>query len=752
MHQDAHEFFNYLLNKIVEEIEEERKHQQNNTASAEDLSKSVATIESAAASTSTNSNGGFIRSATLVQKLFEGTLTSETRCLTCETVSSRDESFIDLSIDIEQNSSVTACLRQFSASEMLCHKNKFFCDSCCDLQEAEKRMKIKKLPNILALHLKRFKFQEDLQKYIKLAYRVAFPFQLRLFNTVDDAEDADRLYSLYAIVVHIGNGPHHGHYISIIKTAGTWLVFDDDNVYTIQESDIPKYYGDSNSGAAYVLYYEAVDINLSALGVRTPSLPTTSAASVAPAEPVLVPSSPQTNPAVPPGLTEEPDSSDLSDPSYPLTPPPQSSPLLSPDKNKSIPLEIQVPASAPNDAAANSASPAVPSPSPATNGRGATKGLLGTLGRKPPAKPELSASSPSTARERTVSGAEEDSGTRQTPSPSQPIPPETKEKEKEKEKKDSDRKSGGWFGVGKRKSLKATTDKFREALSDMPGSPVSSPKTENHTASSSSNGSSHRFRSATGPAPKKPRKPSSDVSMFDAATFAPMAAGRHSAIYDSPPGSATSSTGSTHLNMPTLPSSAPSPTVLNSPPPRKSSLNNPAPSPFPTSPDPPPRSPDHKKSLTSLPRKNSHKRAATDGPRPATATGTPADTMSTPRPLPPVPPLPSLVANGHVHAATVDSGKPTTTTDSFATNSNGNGAFMNGRPMSSGGAPPGLSSLVGANTSASSGSSGPIKRATRKLSISSPMLGLGFGKKKDKDDKAPPSSYQSQAYHSTPIS
>lgn len=76
---------------------------------------------------------------TLVHRLFEGVLTSETRCLTCETVSSRDECFLDLSIDIEQNSSVTACLRQFSASEMLCQKNKFFCDSCCDLQEAEKR-------------------------------------------------------------------------------------------------------------------------------------------------------------------------------------------------------------------------------------------------------------------------------------------------------------------------------------------------------------------------------------------------------------------------------------------------------------------------------------------------------------------------------------------------------------------------------------------------------------------------------------
>ncbi|THG96312.1 hypothetical protein EW026_g5498 [Hermanssonia centrifuga] len=153
---------------------------------------------------------------------------------------------------------------------MLCQKNKFFCDACCDLQEAEKRMKIKKLPNILALHLKRFKYQEDVGKNIKLTYRVAFPFELRLFNTVDDAENPDRLYELFAIVVHIGNGPYHGHYVSIVKARGTWYLFDDDSVEAIKESEIPKYFGESNAGSAYVLYYQAMDLDVTALGVRPP--------------------------------------------------------------------------------------------------------------------------------------------------------------------------------------------------------------------------------------------------------------------------------------------------------------------------------------------------------------------------------------------------------------------------------------------------------------------------------------------------
>lgn len=374
MHQDAHEFLNYLLNKIVEEIEEEKKLVQVPLDdSAHSVKSSSTTSQPLVMTASTSSSGNPPTGATFIHQIFEGTLTSETRCLTCENVSSRDESFLDLSIDIEQNSSVTACLRQFSASEMLCQRNKFFCDGCCDLQEAEKRMKIKRLPNVLALHLKRFKYQEDVQKYIKLAYRVAFPFELRLFNTIDDAENPDRLYELFAIVVHIGNGPNHGHYVSIIKTLGTWLVFDDETVESIKESDIPKYFGESNSGSAYVLYYQAVDIDLVALDLcptspRAPEehshqgLPTDSPASLS--QPIPLPPGLSAEPAVAEEDTET--ASPLPPPSLPINIP--LSPIgISPRK---IPSEFMKPSppSVPPYHPAFSRSSSLKPPSPARNG------------------------------------------------------------------------------------------------------------------------------------------------------------------------------------------------------------------------------------------------------------------------------------------------------------------------------------------------------------------------------------------------
>lgn len=108
MQQDAHEFLNFLINHINEIILAERNQggKEHNNSNA-NLNHNA----------STNSNGKSAENPntepTWVHEIFQGILTSETRCLNCETVSSKDENFFDLQVDVDQNTSITSCLRCF---------------------------------------------------------------------------------------------------------------------------------------------------------------------------------------------------------------------------------------------------------------------------------------------------------------------------------------------------------------------------------------------------------------------------------------------------------------------------------------------------------------------------------------------------------------------------------------------------------------------------------------------------------------
>eukprot|EP01117_Protostelium_nocturnum_P017906 TRINITY_DN7372_c0_g1_i1.p1 TRINITY_DN7372_c0_g1~~TRINITY_DN7372_c0_g1_i1.p1 ORF type:complete len:380 (+),score=102.31 TRINITY_DN7372_c0_g1_i1:108-1247(+) len=240
MQQDAHEFLNYLLNEIAETLEKEQKEKEKDNKKEKK------------------------NEPTFIHQIFEGVLTNETKCMTCESVTSRDESFLDLSIDIEQNTSLAYCLKNFSKIETLRGDEKFFCDSCHSKQEAEKSIKIKKLPRILVLHLKRFKYIEQAQKFKKLGYRVNFPVELRLENTMPETEDSNRLYKLCSIVTHIGSGPNHGHYISITKSHDKWILFDDEDIDLMAERELAQFYGATNetlshirrSETGYLLFYQ----------------------------------------------------------------------------------------------------------------------------------------------------------------------------------------------------------------------------------------------------------------------------------------------------------------------------------------------------------------------------------------------------------------------------------------------------------------------------------------------------------------
>lgn len=154
-HQDCHQFFIWLVNEVNDELIHKAKSQKYGYNQKDYL--------------------------TVLQKDMFGVQTTRTTCLKCKSVSERDELQVDLSLHIpEPNMTLSECIKNFSAKEGLREENKFFCDVCRCLQNAQKTTLLKTLPRYLTIHLKRFKYDERIKGLSKINSQVTFPFQLKL--------------------------------------------------------------------------------------------------------------------------------------------------------------------------------------------------------------------------------------------------------------------------------------------------------------------------------------------------------------------------------------------------------------------------------------------------------------------------------------------------------------------------------------------------------------------------------------------
>jgi len=285
-HQDAHEFLQFLLNEIVENVKKKVQKQR----------------ERGGASTPSNNVGDDDEQPeeeprTWVHDIFQGYLVNQMKCLCCENVTVRRETFLDLSVDIERHTSIAACLRAFESTELLRAGNKFFCDMCGCLQEAEKRLRIYQLPSILTLHLKRFKFVERLGRCCRLPYRVVFPLQLRVVEHrpprrhspgeagsrgghqdqagrgrginpaverdgatgAPDGEESSttasqppsRLFELRSVIIHIGREISRGHYVTVVRTGDRCVLLDDDVVRVVEPEVFRSFYGTAGASSHF---------------------------------------------------------------------------------------------------------------------------------------------------------------------------------------------------------------------------------------------------------------------------------------------------------------------------------------------------------------------------------------------------------------------------------------------------------------------------------------------------------------------
>uniref|UniRef100_A0A674DHD9 Ubiquitin carboxyl-terminal hydrolase n=1 Tax=Salmo trutta TaxID=8032 RepID=A0A674DHD9_SALTR len=243
------------------------------------------------------------RYRSVISDIFDGSILSLVQCLTCDRVSTTVETFQDLSLpipgkedlaklhsSIHQNLpaktgvsldvygsqgwityimdsirrfvvscipswfwgpmvTLEDCLAAFFAADELKGDNMYSCERCKKLRNGVKYCKVLRLPEILCIHLKRFR--HEVMYSFKINSHVAFPLEsleLRPFLAKDSPSQITT-YDLLSLICHHGTAGS-GHYIAYCQNVinGQWYEFDDQYVTEVHETVV-------QNAEAYVLFY-----------------------------------------------------------------------------------------------------------------------------------------------------------------------------------------------------------------------------------------------------------------------------------------------------------------------------------------------------------------------------------------------------------------------------------------------------------------------------------------------------------------
>ncbi|XP_063894855.1 ubiquitin carboxyl-terminal hydrolase 3 isoform X2 [Helicoverpa armigera] len=252
--QDAHEFLRYMLDRLHTELQQLLPDRAD--------------------------SGCVPRapSASIVTAVFGGTLQSEVRCLACGTESKKFDPFLDLSLELpeigrhEAPVALSDCLSSFVQVEELADTERYFCSSCKSKQKSTKQFWIRRLPNVLCLHLKRFRWHN----YFRTKVDTSISFPLRsldmsrfVLSNVPDTRrsgQGNNLYDLAAVIVHHGSGAGSGHYTAFAINEEQWFHFNDQ---TVRAADAAAVAGCK----PYIMFYIRRELSLPPLPLPVP-LPT----------------------------------------------------------------------------------------------------------------------------------------------------------------------------------------------------------------------------------------------------------------------------------------------------------------------------------------------------------------------------------------------------------------------------------------------------------------------------------------------
>ena len=114
-------------------------------------------------------------------------MSSYISCKECPYESTNNDKFQDISLPIKNefgtgviNSSLEMALENYLKPDILDGDNKYECSSCAKKVDAEKGLKITRVPEILSLSLNRFTLDYETFQRVKVTERVSFPTILNL--------------------------------------------------------------------------------------------------------------------------------------------------------------------------------------------------------------------------------------------------------------------------------------------------------------------------------------------------------------------------------------------------------------------------------------------------------------------------------------------------------------------------------------------------------------------------------------------
>ncbi|XP_033619827.1 ubiquitin carboxyl-terminal hydrolase 35 [Fukomys damarensis] len=168
----------------------------------------------------------------------------------------------------EGSRSVLDLVNYFLSPERLTAENRYYCESCASLQDAEKVVELSQGPRYLILTLLRFSFDLRTMRRRKILDDVAIPLLLRL----PLAGGRGQAYDLCSVVVHSGVSSESGHYYCYARegaarpapSLGTadgpepenqWYLFNDTRVSFSSFESVSNVTSFFPKDTAYVLFY-----------------------------------------------------------------------------------------------------------------------------------------------------------------------------------------------------------------------------------------------------------------------------------------------------------------------------------------------------------------------------------------------------------------------------------------------------------------------------------------------------------------